>query len=138
MYLNVFSPSQLVSNAGEALLPFEDSLISVIKNTIHLKCKEASEIGHKTLSHLLKSLTSTHLIDLRSPVQQRKDKPLTENLPIRDWFCLYYPEDFEARWHNSSVDEKRFAEKLLRLFLLPELERIKCHCDESASLSRYV
>ena len=73
---------QLVRCDGKHILTYKDDLMPVLRATLHLRCKEASEIAGNVLRHLLRALTLIYTLDYRStPVDW--DAPLSEELPIR-------------------------------------------------------
>ncbi len=73
---------QCVRCDGHALLPYRQELITILRATLHLKCKEGAELAGNLLRHCLKALTLIYTIDYRSTTSDW-DTPLDEYLPIR-------------------------------------------------------
>lgn len=74
--------SELVRCDGQQLLAYREDLEAVLQATIHLRCKEASELAGSVLRFTLKSLTLTYALDYRSS-DTDWDDPHSDVLPIR-------------------------------------------------------
>ena len=77
---------------GEFLVPYGDELITVLKSTLHLKCKDAIELSGNLLRHLLKALTLIYALDYRCTTIDW-DASLSSVLPIRVSILLFIPFD---------------------------------------------
>ena len=72
---------------GRQLLAYREDLVGVLRATLHLRCKEASELAGCVLRYLLKALTLTYALDYRS-TDTDWDDPDCDVLPIRVG-CIY-------------------------------------------------
>ena len=77
---------QIVQCDGNALLPYQEELISVLRLTLGLKCKEAADLAGVLLKNLLKAVTFTFTLDYRNTPTDW-NLPFSQQLPIRvsDW-----------------------------------------------------
>ena len=128
---------QAVRTDGKALLPYSEQLISVLKVTLHLKCKEAADMAGSLLRHLLRGLTLTYALDHRSTTMDW-DRPLMEVLPIREWGTPGDLHNLQLLWHTPSPEEKAFAVEILQEFLVPELKKIHSHTSKEQTMTRWV
>ncbi|CAH3144364.1 unnamed protein product [Porites evermanni] len=125
--------SEVVRSSGS--LEYKDKLITAIKSTIHLKCKEAATLGATLLEHLLRPLAKIYPMEWRSVLVDFGTPP-TEHLFIRDWGKPGDLFNLNIQWHIPSREEKLLAKDLLDMFLQPELTKLERFVDESLTLSR--
>ena len=67
---------------GQCLLVYKSELLSVLKLTLHVVCKEVLSLSCTLLKHVLKALTLIYANDYRTTTVDW-DLPLSEVLPIR-------------------------------------------------------
>ena len=73
---------QVVRCDGQCLLPYQSELLTVLKLTLHVVCKEVLTLSCVLLKHVLKALTLLYANDYRSTTVDW-DQPLSQVLPIR-------------------------------------------------------
>ena len=73
---------QAVRCDAQHMVRYKDELVTVLKYTLHAKCKDTSDLSGTLLRHLLRGLTLTYALDYRSTVNDW-DQPLADHLPIR-------------------------------------------------------
>lgn len=125
--------SEVVRSSGA--LEYKDKLITAIKGTIHLKCKEAATLGATLLEHLLRPLAKIYPMEWRSILVDFGTPP-SEHLFIRDWGKPGDLFNLNIQWHIPTKEEKLLAKELLDTFLQPELTRLENFLDGSVTLSR--
>jgi len=67
---------------GTSLLPYRAELLSVLRLTLHVVCKEVLTLSCVLLKHLLKALTLIYANEYCSTTMDL-DQPLSQGLPIR-------------------------------------------------------
>ncbi|PFX25214.1 Proteasome activator complex subunit 4B [Stylophora pistillata] len=125
--------SEVVRCSGT--LEYKDKLITAIKSTIHLKCKEAATLGATLLEHVLRPLAKIYPLEWRSVLVDFGTPP-AEHLFIRDWGKPGDMSNLNIQWHIPTEEEKLLAKELLDTFLQPELSRLEKFLDGSVTLSR--
>lgn len=90
---------------GQSLLSYKSELLSVLKLTLHVVCKEVLTLSCMLLKHVLKSLTLIYANDYRSSTIDW-DLPLSQVLPIRVLLAsVFYFDLFFVRFFQSFSDQ---------------------------------
>ena len=80
---------QIVRCDGRSLLAYKQQLLTVLRLTLHVVCKEVLTLSCMLLKHVLKAVTLTYASDYRSSTSDW-DLPLSDVLPIRVLAFQYY------------------------------------------------
>ncbi|KAK7086905.1 Proteasome activator complex subunit 4 [Halocaridina rubra] len=121
---NLLLLSELVRCSGQYLVEYVPQIMQVLKQTLHLKCREGYHLAGSVLRFLLKYLSITIPSEYRS-LPHKWDLPITEYLPIRHWGEAGDIHNLGLTWTEPGEEEDAAVTSLVRTFLTPELKLLK-------------
>ena len=113
-----------VNHTGPSLLPYLGSLKSIISMTIGLELKTAHKHAAKLIRNILRALLSLYPSELRSAAPRLWNDPVHQASSFMIGNQSFYNPDLNVEWHMPSESEIGAALELIRMFLLPELDRL--------------
>jgi len=130
--------SEVVRCDGTYLVPYAHDIMSVLRATLHMKCKDVLLLSGNLLRNVLKQLTMVYTLNSSTVYTDDWQQNLSDNrqIPIRNWGSSSDLKQLKMKWHIPSKEEKRVAEQILQDFLFPELTSIDQHVSGTATLER--
>ncbi|KAM3719396.1 Proteasome activator complex subunit [Dirofilaria immitis] len=114
--------SQMIfSVPSDLLLKYQEECIQMHKCTISMICYNAYQGASWSLKNLLTQLTEVYPIS-EEDRQHNLDLPLHLSLPIKNWGVKCLKDIVTIKWHIPTDAEMDFAEKLLDVFVYPEIQ----------------
>ncbi|KAI1295461.1 Proteasome activator complex subunit 4 [Halotydeus destructor] len=129
--------SEVVRCDGNVLLKYKSLLTDVLERGLQLQARRGYELASSLLQNLLKSLTTIYSLDFRgSCVPWDEYTDFTKHLPIRDWGKPGDLHNLNVSIHVPSEQELAFANELLQMFLVKEMNRLTSWKDGKVQLER--
>ncbi|XP_072167902.1 proteasome activator complex subunit 4-like [Diadema setosum] len=115
---------EVIRVPSEAVLVYKDTLMSVLKATLHVTCKAGYDLACQLLKNWLRAMSLSYPREFCS-VAKGFDRPLTEYLPIRDWGKPGDIHNLDVKWHQPSEEGVACIKDILDTFLQPEIKKLR-------------